>query len=293
MDLAKHYATIKLYSTMIYCLYKKLSRLELEGKTNTKEFEDTIDLINKIKLAETNYYCFLSTLGDEKYILSYNVIAKKEALGDVSGAKKQLNDPSYVFSPKIKPNDVIVMRISSKITDTFRHMYHKNPAALNLYDTYEPLRDKYFLDVLDSQIEDKEYINYKKQLIEAKYNYAFIFDKDIKELREYDEELEENENMDLVIGIGSIMQYKEKFKNLDKKTLTSPKNIKRFILDINYIRACALSLPEENLEMIKQIILKENETKTEGLDIFINILDLAIEDKNNFDESDIPYKRKF
>ena len=293
MDLAKHYSTIKLYSTMIYCLYKKLARLEFEGKYNSEEFKDTIKLINKIKIAETNYYQFLSTLGDEKYILSYNIIAKKEALGDRANSKKQLNDASYLFSPKTSLNDIIVMRISSKITDIFRHMYHKDPATLNVYDTYEPLRDKYFIDVLDSQIDDEEYINYRKLLIDAKYDYAFVFDKDIKELREYDEELEDNENIDLVIGVGSIMQYKEKFEKLDNKTLLSPKNMRRFILDINYIRACALGISEESIEMIKMVILKENPIPNEGLSIFLNILDIAIEDKNTFDEGDIPYKRKF
>lgn len=293
MDLAKHYSTIKLYSSMIYCLYKKLARLEIEGKYNSEEFKRTLKLINKLKISETNYYQFLSTLGDEKYILSYNVIAKKEALGDVSSAKKPLNDASYLFSPKASANDIIVMRISSKITDVFRHMYHKDPATLNVYDTYEPLRDKYFLDVLDSQIDDKEYSKYKKLLINAKYDYAFVFDKDIKELREYDEEKEDNENINLIIGVGSLMQYKEKFEKLDNKTLLSPKNMRRFILDINYIRACALSISEESIEMIKMVILKENPNPNEGLSVFLNILNVAIEDKNNFDEGDIPYKRKF
>ena len=293
MDLAKHYSTIKLYATMIYCLYRKLSRLEQEGKYNSEEFKETLKLINKIKVAETNYYQFLSSLGDEKYILSYNVIAKKEALGDVSSSKKPLNDASYLFSPKASPNDIIVMRISSKITDAFRHMYHKDPATLNVYDTYEPLRDKYFLDVLDYQIDDDEYSNYKKMLINAKYDYAFVFDKDIKELREYDEELEDNENIDLIVGIGTLMQYKEKFEKLDNKTLLSKKNMKRFILDINYIRACALSISEESIEMLKMVILKENPTPTEGLKVFLNILNVSIEDKKIFDEGDIPYKRKF
>lgn len=293
MDLAKHYSTIKLFATMIYCLYKKLARLELEGKYNSEEFKKTVKLINKIKISETNYYQFLSTLGDEKYILSYNVIAKKEALGDVSTKKKPLNDVSYLFSPKADANDIIAMRISSKITDIFRHMYHKDPATLNVYDTYEPLKDKYFLDILDSQIDDEEYFKYKKLLVNAKYDYAFVFDKDIKELREYDEELEDNQNIDLVVGIGSIMEYKEKFQKLDTKTLLNPKNMKRLILDINYIRACALSIPEENIEMIKMITLNENPNPSEGLNVFLNILNMAIEDKNNFDEGDIPYKRKF
>ena len=293
MDLAKHYSTIKLFATMIYCLYKKLARLELEGKYNSEEFKKTVKLINKIKISETNYYQFLSTLGDEKYILSYNVIAKKEALGDVSTKKKPLNDVSYLFSPKADANDIIAMRISSKITDIFRHMYHKDPATLNVYDTYEPLKDKYFIDILDSQIDDEEYFKYKKLLVNAKYDYAFVFDKDIKELREYDEELEDNQNIDLVVGIGSIMEYKEKFQKLDTKTLLNPKNMKRLILDINYIRACALSIPEENIEMIKMVTLNENPNPSEGLNVFLNILNMAIEDKNNFDEGDIPYKRKF
>jgi hypothetical protein len=45
--------------------------------------------------------------------------------------------------------------------------------------------------------------------------------------------------------------------------------------------------------MIKMVILKENPIPNEGLSMFLNILDIAIEDKNTFDEGDIPYKRKF
>ena len=44
MDLAKHYSTIKLYSTMIYCLYKKLARLEFEGKYNSEETNNAITI---------------------------------------------------------------------------------------------------------------------------------------------------------------------------------------------------------------------------------------------------------
>ena len=196
------------------------------------------------------------------------------------------NDASNLFSLRASANDVIVMRISSKIIDIFRHMHHKNPAALNVYDTYEPLRDKYFIDVLDSQIDDEEYQNYRKLLINTKYDYAFVFDKDIKELRDYDEDLEDYENIDLVVGRGTIMQYKEKFEKLDNKSLLNPKNMKRFILDINYIRACALGISEENIEMIKMIILKENPIPNEGLSVFLNILNIAIEDKNSFGPSE-------
>jgi hypothetical protein len=45
----EYYAKLKTYATYIYVLYKKLARLEFENKTNSKEYEDTIILINKLK----------------------------------------------------------------------------------------------------------------------------------------------------------------------------------------------------------------------------------------------------
>ena len=45
----EYYERLKTYAIYIYVLYKKLARLELEYKTKTKEYEDTIELINKLK----------------------------------------------------------------------------------------------------------------------------------------------------------------------------------------------------------------------------------------------------
>lgn len=292
MNLLEHYATLKTFSSVIYCLYRKLARLELNGQVDSVEYENVLKLIDKIKANEKEYYENLSTLGDEKFILSFNVIAQKDVLGETN-ITRPLHDSSYLFSNKVKDEDIIVMRISSKITDIFRHMYYKDAVTLNVYDTFAPIRDKYFLDVLDSQIGDSEYSNYKKMLINAKYDYAFINDKDILELREYDEEKAKEDNMEVLIGLGTILDYKEKFSKLNNKTLLHPINRRRLLLDIDFIRASALSVPSEKIEMIKYVIESQEDKINEGLQVFLNILDISLEDKNNFDEGDIPYKRKF
>lgn len=292
MNLVEHYTRIKLYSTFIYSMYRKLARLELEGKTNSEEYKKSIETINRVKKAEKDYYTYLSTLGDEKFILSFNVMAQKDALGQTT-ISRPLHDPAYLFSRKVSENQIIVMRISSKITDVFRHMFYKDPATLNVYDTYAPLRDKQFLDVLSSQIEDADYRDVKKILIRSKYDYAFVNDKDVLSLREYDEEKEDNENLDLIISLGTVLEYKDKFAKLDNKTLMHPNNVKRLLLDVDYIRASALSVPNEQLETLKMVILSQKEELSEGTCVFLNILDMAMEDKNDFEEIDIPYKRKF
>ena len=73
----------------------------------------------------------------------------------------------------------------------------------------------------------------------------------------------------------------------------SPKNQRRLILDINYIRANALSVPDYQIMAVQDMIKNEDETLTDGTKFFLNVLNLALEDKNKFEEGDIPYIRKF
>ena len=263
-------------------MYQRLARLEYENKVDTLEYENILDKLVMMKEVEMSYYEMLTKLYDCKQILGFNVIAKKE-ISCKNSEIKLIHDPSFLFSDNLKINDIIAMRVSAKIADIFRHMYYTNPADINVYDTYGPIRDKYFLDVLTSQIDDSEYKKYRKMLIDTKYNFAFIYDKNILELLEYDEEDEENEIIDLIASLGT---------KLNNSILLNEKNSKRFLLDINYIRACALATPIEYLESLKYSI-EINDNINEGDLVFIKILEMAIDDKNNFDENDIPYTRRF
>lgn len=288
----EQYNQLKVYSIFIYSLYQKLAKLEYEYKLDSDEYENTLNIIARVKKAESDYYEKLVKQYGKKQILAFNVIAQKEMLGQPS-SDKPIHDPAFLFSNKLKKTDVMTMRISAKITDIFRHLYHTNPAAINVYDTYGPIRDKYFLDVLTSQIEDSEYKDYRKLLIEAKYDYAFVYDKSVSELLDYDEEDEENENMDLVVSLGTVLEYKDKFAKLNNATLLSENNRRRFLLDVDYIRASALGAPLEHLELLKYSLESQKEPMSEGTLVFSRILDMAIEDRDIFDEGDIPYTRRF
>jgi hypothetical protein len=207
--------------------------------------------------------------------------------------KKSIFDTCYLFSDKLKKMDVIPMRISYKLIDMFRHQYIKDDATFNIFDTYAPIRDKHFLDVLTSQIEDENYREYRKMLIDAKYDYAYVNSKDVLELRDYDKDKEENENLDVIATLGTMIEYKDKFKRLSLKTLQNPNNQRRLILDINYIRANALSVPDYQILALKEMIQNEEQNLSEGSKIFLSILDITLQDKESFEEGDIPYKRKF
>ena len=289
----EYYEKIKTYALYIYILYKKLARLEFEHKLNTKEYEDTLNLINKLKIKEEEIYNEIKSKNSEKLVLSLSVIASKDLLGDKFDMKKSIFDTSYLFSDKLKTMDVVPMRISYKLVDIFRHQYIKDDATFNIYDTYAPIRDKHFLDVLTTQIEDDDYKSYRKLLIDAKYDYAYVNSKDVQELRDYDKENEENQCIELIATLGPIMDYKEKFKKLSLKTLQNPNNQRRLILDINYIRANAISVPDYQIMALKEMIKNEEQTLSEGSKFFVGILDIALEDKNTFEEGDIPYTRKF
>jgi hypothetical protein len=289
----EYYEKLKSYALCIFVLYKKLARLEFEYKEETKEYEDTIKLINKLKKKEESIYDEIRAKNDNKLVLSLSTIASRDLLGDKFTSKsKSIFDTSYLFSDKLKDTDIIPMRISYKLIDIFRHQYIKDTATFNIYDTYTPMRDKQFLDVLTEQIQDEEYKAYRKMLIDAKYDYAYVNSKDVEELKDYDKELEENEYLDLIATLGTIVEYKDKFKTLSMKTLMSPNNKRRLILDINYIRANALSIPEIQLLSLKETIKAEEEL-TEGMNFFLSIIDLAINEKQDYDENDYPFERKY
>lgn len=293
MNLSEHYFRLKMFSMFLYSLYRKLARLEMENKKDGIEYTNTLILINKIKKEENLYYDKLSKLSNEKSILSFSVYAQKDVFGEIK-SDKSLYSPETLISSKISKNQIIAMRISSKIMDIFRHKYHSSDnAILNVYDTYTPIRDKYFLDILSDQIDDDDYSDCKKMLINTKYDYAFVFDKDILELKEYDESLEDNENISLYVGLGTILEYKDKFISSNNEILLNPKNRRRLIMDVNFVRANALCVPIEYLEALKLMISNSDEELTEGKKFFLNLLDITIEDKDNFEEEDIPYKRKF
>ena len=289
----EYYEKLKLYAIYIYALYKKLARLEYEYKLNTKEYEDTIILINKLKKQEEAIYNEIKAKNNEKLSLSLSVIASKDLLGEKFDMKKSIFETSYLFSDKLKNMDVVPMRISYKLIDMFRHQYIKDAATINIYDTYAPIRDKHFLDILTDQISDEEYKEYRKLLINAKYDYAYVNSKDVIELREYDKDAEENENLDVIATLGTMIEYKEKFKKLSLKTLQNPNNQRRLILDINYIRANALSVPNIQIMALQEMVKNEDKILSEGSKFFLNILDIALQDKNTFDEGEIPYTRKF
>ena len=112
-------------------------------------------------------------------------------------------------------------------------------------------------------------------------------------LKEYDETIEDNENIELFVGLGTLFEYKDKYLSLNNLTLLDPNNRKKLIMDINFIRANALCVPVEYLEALKFMIVDSCDDLTDGKKFFLNLLDITIDDKNQFDEEDIPFKRKF
>ena len=97
----EHYNQIKLYSMFIYSMYRKLAKLEFEHQLDSPEYENTLNVIARIKKAENDYYEMLAKIYGEKKILAFNVIAQKEMLGHTS-PNKLIHDPAYLFSNKLK-----------------------------------------------------------------------------------------------------------------------------------------------------------------------------------------------
>ena len=177
MDESDIHNSIKSTTYVLYTLYLKLAKLEIDGKDCTKEYEETLRAIEIYTALEDKYYDMLEELSkkDSELVLRLNAVTALESQSHFANEKK-LCDPSYIIFHDFKIQDIVPMRISNKLFEVFLHnrVSDSNDIERIMYDEYEAQRDQYFVDILDSMSKDKDYKGYKKMLIKAKYKVAFI-----------------------------------------------------------------------------------------------------------------------
>lgn len=291
------YNSIKSTTYVLYNLYQRLTKLEIEGKNSSKEYEETLRTIEIYTALEDKYYDMLEELGkkDSELVLRLNAITALEASSHFSREKK-LCDPTFIIFHDFKSEDVIPMRITNKLFEVFLHnrISDENDIERVMYDGYESQRDQYFLDILDSMSKDKDYKAYRNMIIKAKYKVAFI------NKRRNPRKVENNFFADSAAGLTNateVAEYAKKMYKLSESSINSPFNARSILLSSAYIRANLIQMDEMSTEALR-LILQTSEALgdikvSDGKKLFDRIAEYQDEDKTTFKDKGNALKRKF
>ena len=291
------YNSIKSTTSVLYCLYQKLAKLEIEGKEATATYEETLRAIEMYTILEDKYYDIIEDISknDEEVILRLNAITALGAKVQFSRDRK-LSDPSYIIFHDFEGEDIVPMRMTNKLFETYLHNKVSDIDDINrkLYDEYGAQRDQYFIDVLDSMSKDKEFKAYRKMLIRAKYKVAFI------NKRRNPRKLESNFFTDTAAGLTNateLTEYAKKMYKLSEKSINAPSNARSILLSTAFIRANLIQMDEVSTEALRLMIetgvsLGDIEANA-GKELFDRIVGYQDEDKETFKDRGNSLKRKF
>lgn len=290
------YNSIKNTSYVLYGLYQKLSKLEIAHKETTKEYEDILRMIEVYTALEDKYYDMLEELSrkDDDLPLRLNALTALETNFPYSIDKK-ISDPSYIIFHDFDSEDIVPMRITNKLFEVFIHIKtSEDDIERKLFDCYDAQKDQYFIDILDSMSKDKEYKDYRKTLINAKYKVAFINKKRTVK------KVENDFFSDTAAGLTNATEvsvYAKKMYKLNRESILSPVNARSILLSSAYIRANLLQMDETSIETLK-LILETGEALGDiipgtGKELFESILEYQSEDKTHFKNKGNALKRKF
>lgn len=291
------YNSIKSTTYVLYNLYQRLTKLEIEGKNSSKEYEETLRTIEIYTALEDKYYDMLEELGkkDSELVLRLNAITALEA-PSYFGKEKKLCDPTFIIFHDFKSEDVVPMRITNKLFEVFLHnkVSDENDIERAIYDGYESQRDQYFLDILDSMSKDKDYKAYRNMIIKAKYKVAFI------NKRRNPRKVENNFFTDSAAGLTNateVVEYAKKMYKLSESSINSPLNARSILLSSAYIRANLIQMDEMSTEALR-LILQTSEALgdvkvSDGKKLFDRIVEYQDEDKTTFKDKGNALKRKF
>ena len=188
------------------------------------------------------------------------------------------------------------MRITNKLFEVFLHnrVSDSNDIERIMYDEYEAQRDQYFVDILDSMSKDKDYKDYKKMLIKAKYKVAFI------NKRRNPRKVEINFFANTAAGMSNaaeVSEYAKKMYKLSEKSINSPLNARSILLSSAFIRANLIQMDDISTEALR-LILQTGEIlgdvkSNDGKKLFDRIVEYQEEDKTTFKNKGNVLKRKF
>ncbi len=289
------YISIQTISEKIYYIYIALAQEENKNGINSVKYKELLETVNTLKNIENSIYKEIekNTIRNKEYVRKLLLKLYQDSEEKIN-LERTLHSPERIIFNDNLGKKAISMRISNKLSSIFmKHYIDDANIDKTVYFIGESTRDKYFLDFLDELIIEQKIRYFKKNLINSKYEYAFI------NCSEYDNQ-KPSEDYDELISAKNFLEltkYIKKMSVMSEKSFFHPINSRRILLTFTYVRSLVIQMREEEYRHLKEtidIMLEHKVIKDSyGTRCFIAMLDYYYEDKRKYLKNDYSFKRKF
>lgn len=290
------YYSLKNITSILYRLYSNLAILEAKEKSSSLDYEKTLKLIEFYTVLEDQYYEKLEKIAEhDEDIIERMYVNNMISTESAFPPDKQLSDPTYIIFHDVKEDDIIPMRMASKLFET-NVMSSKDADEISqkIYTEYESQKGTYFVDILDSLSKDPICKDFKNQLIKAKYKVAFINKKRCPK-EPHDDFIISTANE--MVNAQEILNYARKMYSLSEKSIKAPTNARKLLLTMAYIRANMLQMGEVGMQALNTLLSMGEAcgdlNPRDGKKLLEGILNYEKEDKETFKSKGKTLKRKF
>lgn len=293
MKIEEIYLNLKNISTLIYIIYQRLTKLEIEHKESSIEYENQLEALDSLLKMEKYYYGIIIKQAKKNYGVIIDISAENLKNTTEKMPKDTLiHDTSIFIYNELEEEDLIAMRMSYKLYELYIKLKEEDSIDNQVINGYEPKRDKYFLDIISDEIIGTTDKKNRKKLIQAKYTYAFIHP------QKEEVQIENEDYVNAIVAIknsSEIMDYASMISQANKEEIV--KSQKKYLLSFLYSRACLLQMESLMIETLRETLVILNKidetTANDGAKAFMSLFDCIDEDRKKYLNRNYKYERKY
>ena len=291
MDGKNLFYNINNVSKNILICYKNMAYLSEQGKTDSLEYQECLQMLDSLTKIEDYYYDyftknydkvfndFMDTFLDTFHILNAKIITS----GEWYLLFKEVSD-DVLCGYRIHLN---VQRILGCLALDGTRIGQINSEVLRYTDAK---RVSLFLKLLKEVRDDKDCGSHKKEINKALYDFSFIYkiDNDAKT---------EDESLSLISSqsLGTLENLCRKISRLSKDSCSLPGNFRSISLNNCYIKSLFITLPYRTSQsMFDKISSDESIDKSKyGYKALESLVDMIGPLKEEYNGEEFTLKRKF
>lgn len=291
MDGKNLFYNINNVSKNILICYKNMAYLSEQGKTDSPEYEECLQMLESLTKIEDYYYDyfaknyrrvfddFMDTFLDTFHILNVKIITS----GEWYLLFKEVSD-DVLCGYRIHLN---VQKISGCLALNDAHIGQINSDVLRYTDAK---RVSLFLKLLKEVRNDKECGSHKKEINKALYDFSYIYkiDNDAKF---------QDENLNLIStqNLRTLENLCRKISRLSKESCSLPGNFRSISLNNCYIKSLFITLSHSTSQgLFYKISSDESVDKSKyGYKMLESLVDMIGPLKEEYNGEGFTLKRKF
>lgn len=291
MDGKNLFYNINNVSKNILICYKNMAYLSEQGKTDSLEYQECLQMLDSLTKIEDYYYDYFAKNYDkvfndfmDTFLVTFHILnVKIIASGEWYLLFKEVSD-DVLCGYRIHLN---VQKILNCLAFDDVHMRNINSDALRYTDAK---RVSLFLKLLKEVRDDKDCGSHKKEINNALYDFSFIYkiDNDAKT---------EDESLSLISSqsLGTLENLCRKISRLSKDSCSLPGNFRSISLNNCYIKSLFITLPYRTSQsMFDKISSDESIDKSKyGYKALESLVDMIGPLKEEYNGEEFTLKRKF